>query len=1149
LLGVFTGLALADPANGVLELETNTSTAELGDRITVTLNLTAMDAAEEFDAWQAKFTYDDSVLQVDPTSCEINDLFGGHLFNCNTGTSGQVYGTSLDQVGNTSGTTPPFLLMTIAFDVIGVGETNFTVVTGTQNDTLFVYDGTSDWWVPGTINVDQVTATDTEITGLTVASDEPTAIGDTTAFTASITAGTNVSYTWDFDDGTVVTTDLVTNTTHTYLAAGEYTVIVTATNTHPDSPKTAQTIVRVIEPITGLAADNDSPTVAGDTTHFTATITSNEAGVTYDWDFGDGAGTATGANPSYVYPAPGNYTAIVTASNAIGGGPFTATTSVTITNQAPTSNAGTDQSVDVNASVQLDGSASSDPDGHVLTYGWVQIGGELVTLSDDSVVDPTFTAPGTPDVLTFTLTVTDPYGLADSDDVVITVNEIAITDLVATNDSPTTLGQPTQFTATVATGSNVMYTWSFGETGANPSYTYPAADAYTAIVTATNDAGVITATTEVTITNEMPIADAGEDQTVLVDTLVTLDGSGSSDPDGHTPLTYGWVQTGGADVTLSDPTVVAPTFTAPTSADVLTFTLVVTDAYGLASDPAEVVITVYNNAPTADAGTDQNPLVDTQVQLDGSGSSDADGHALTYGWSQTGGTDVALSDASAISPTFTAPTSADVLTFTLVVTDAYGLASNPDVVVITVYNTPPVADAGTDQNPLVDTQVQLDGSGSSDADGHALTYGWSQTGGTDVALSDASAISPTFTAPTSADVLTFTLVVTDAYGLASTPDEVVINVTEAPEPNIVVSPLSLSAELAPGETAIQILTIENTGSADLDWTLTEDPAVSWLDEDMTSGTIAAPAEESVTVEFNATGLDDGIYNTTLQVSSNDPDTPEVNVSVVLTVATPVVPTYTLTMAVDGNGTVEPAVGDHVYEENTLVDISATADTGWEFSGWLGEVTSPDLAETTVMMNENKVVTATFTEIPVETYDLTVNTVGQGSVAMDPTGGTYDAGTVVTLTATPDTDWQFAGWSGDLTGTTNPDTITMDANKVVTATFTEVGVCTPLDSVTLALVSEDIYMDDPLAEFSVTLAPITATTPFTYVIAYGDGVTATATTMETSFTLSHTYPMTEATYTADISVWGCDMAEVTDSVGVEVKPYIIYLPLVTRNFGG
>jgi len=93
--------------------------------------------------------------------------------------------------------------------------------------------------------------------------------------------------------------------------------------------------------------------------------------------------------------------------------------------------------------------------------------------------------------------------------------------------------------------------------------------------------------------NQPPVADAGSDQTVRTLALVTLDGSGSADPDGDLPLAYFWTQAGGPAVTLGDPTVVTPTFSAPGDTAVLTFTLTVTDSLGLpASVPDEVVITV-----------------------------------------------------------------------------------------------------------------------------------------------------------------------------------------------------------------------------------------------------------------------------------------------------------------------------------------------------------------------------------------------------------------------------------------------------------------------------------------------------------------------------------------------------------------------------
>jgi hypothetical protein len=96
--------------------------------------------------------------------------------------------------------------------------------------------------------------------------------------------------------------------------------------------------------------------------------------------------------------------------------------------------------------------------------------------------------------------------------------------------------------------------------------------------------------------NQAPIANAGSDQNVNANALVTLDGSGSSDPDGNLPLTHYWAQTGGPAVTLSNPAVVAPTFTAPSDSVVLTFTLTVTDSLGLPDPtPDEVIVTVRSS--------------------------------------------------------------------------------------------------------------------------------------------------------------------------------------------------------------------------------------------------------------------------------------------------------------------------------------------------------------------------------------------------------------------------------------------------------------------------------------------------------------------------------------------------------------------------
>lgn len=75
------------------------------------------------------------------------------------------------------------------------------------------------------------------------------------------------------------------------------------------------------------------------------------------------------------------------------------------------------------------------------------------------------------------------------------------------------------------------------------------------------------------------------------------------------------------------------------------------------------------------------------------------------------------------------------------------------------------------------------------------------------------------------------------------------------------------------------------------------------------------------------------------------------------------------------------------------------------------------------------------------YALTTNINGLGNISTDPTGGAYNQSTVVTLTAAPESGWQFDGWSGDLSGTSNPATITMYSDKNVTATFSKIEINT------------------------------------------------------------------------------------------------------------
>ncbi|GAB2851675.1 InlB B-repeat-containing protein [Hymenobacter ruber] len=149
--------------------------------------------------------------------------------------------------------------------------------------------------------------------------------------------------------------------------------------------------------------------------------------------------------------------------------------------------------------------------------------------------------------------------------------------------------------------------------------------------------------------------------------------------------------------------------------------------------------------------------------------------------------------------------------------------------------------------------------------------------------------------------------------------------------------------------------------------------------------------------------------------------------------TAVAATYTLTTATVGTGTVTKNPNTATYASGSTVTLTAAPGAGFTFTGWSGDATGTT-NPLTVTMNGNKNITATFTAVAT-TYTLTVNTVGTGSVTKNPNAASYASGTNVVLTATPGAGFTFTGWSGSATGSTNPLTVAMTANKTITATFT------------------------------------------------------------------------------------------------------------------
>jgi len=281
-------------------------------------------------------------------------------------------------------------------------------------------------------------------------------------------------------------------------------------------------------------------------------------------------------------------------------------------------------------------------------------------------------------------------------------------------------------------------------------------------------------------------ASAGMDQTVDEGDLVTLEGSSL----GVTP-TYHWTQLAGTAVVLSDPNAKRPTLVAPMvelGGETLTFQLVVSCGEDF-SDPDIVNVTVknINHAPLADAGADFVVGEGSSAMLDGSGSFDPDGDEVTYLWTQLVGPMVSMSQATTAFATFFAPSvgpGGETLLFELLVSD--GDLSHADTleVFISNVNIRPVAQAGPDQVVPEESLVQLDGTGSFDADGENLTFSWAQVAGPSVILDLSDPSRPSFLGPQvgrEGAMLMFELVVNDGID-ASDADTVSVVVLDSNTP-------------------------------------------------------------------------------------------------------------------------------------------------------------------------------------------------------------------------------------------------------------------------------------------------------------------------------------------------------------------------------
>ena len=582
------------------------------------------------------------------------------------------------------------------------------------------------------------------------------------------------------------------------------------------------------------------------------------------------------------------------------------TSSATVTvsdNLSPQVDAGADQSVSPGATVDLLGSAS-DSDGSVVDIAWQQESGSIVSLSSNSTLDTSFTAPSANSselTLVFRLSVTDDRGASVTD----TVSVIVAADQATTTVYRVDVAENSNGTIHVATTNDPeqeSLTFSLSGTDANdfsidsssgaisfistPDYEVPidtnTDNAYELTFEVSN--GTTTTLQELVITvidvDEAPTITSAPDASTPENTTITYTAT-ATDPENN-PLSYSLSGTDAANFTINPSSgaisfTTIPDYENPADSDannVYALTLEVSDSTHTTSQALSITVTNIDEAPSITSATAANILENTTTTIYTASASDPENDALSYSLSGTDAAHLSINPSSgaisfAINPDHENPTDADannIYELTLEVSDSTHTTSQALAITVddTNDNAPIITAAQSfsiDENSANGTAIGT--VIATDADASPTTYqDWTITSGNTNAAFAIDSSSGELSVATSAELdyestasYTLELSVSDGVNTASA-ETVTINVNDLND-NTPVITAAQSFSIDENSANGSIIGIVAATDADTipttyqDWTITSGNTNAAFAIDSSSGELSVATSSELDYESTA----------------------------------------------------------------------------------------------------------------------------------------------------------------------------------------------------------------------------------------------------------------------------------------------------------